>query len=756
MLSMSADVKSADWYDPARNGLRGWLQRKAAPFPQDSIRFSHFFEDALEEQLQSFIEAFINHMPDILRKLRVDEDEQRQLSNNHDHDLDLERFIVTVSYAYEDHPTAAREAFWDAPDGALLGFMHWASRRASTPLVSAFCEMLMALSEDEECATSAHEFLLDEGVQSGKMRRTHSLTWNIIFKELTFFCSKIRNAPSAPPSYGPGKANNDYAEMEPESFLMLECYLRLITRLCQESPAARQFLAQHPSFHLTDLLFQLASSSIAPRLKACSFATLRSLLSHKTKEAGDYLWISLDVWIMGGYAPGSGMTKTPSPSSAASSQRIFTDLKTGFEEPHAFVRLLHALVSPYGEEASLRDGLPFPENLGATHRMPGIDPYVDFAVGQVLGSQTADLAEKAQARLLRLSCLEFITTCLETFNEDLVVFANGSNVVVDVAIQTSNLQTYVLLHPFSRVMEWMYNESVMDALFASIQQDEEEVARSSPDSPLILCLLKGIETISLILDLQPTYLDIIRPLLKSQSSHRRAPVSNAAFASFEDGILNHLSLIADLGLYCGSGHPNLVVASLRLLEKLSASPNLVAAPGSGIGRRVTGNKAIAALKNDAGRISMTLLHVMESAIDINQGPDSPEHVIKIHILDFLIACLQASPNQPNIAHLLLGFACGKTTLDVDPASSFNDGVSLFHSILGMVLEENIGEDGNVSSWLVSFKLKGLQILKLLWQSPLSTNLVMIEMRANHALFYMFAKQQPLRAETVRILSFYAF
>jgi nuclear pore complex protein Nup205 len=749
MLSLSADVKSADWADPARNGLRQWLQRKAPALPQDSIRFSHFFEEALEDQLQSFIEAFINHMPDVLRKLRVDEDEQRQLSNSHDHDLDLERFIVTISYAFEGRPTAARDTFWDAPDGAPLGFMHWASRRASTPLVSAFCEMLIALSKDEECATSAHEFLLDEGTQSsGKLRRTHSLTWNQIFKELTFFCSKIRNAPSVPQAYGPGKANNDYVEMEPESFMMLECYLRLITKLCKESGAARQFLAQHPSFHLTDLLFQLASSSIAPRLKACTFATLRSLLSHKTKEAGDYLWISLDVWISGGYTPGSTMPKTPSPSSTSSSLRILTDLKTGFEEPNAFVRLLHALVSPYGEEAGLRDGLPFPENLGVTSRMPGIDPYIDFALGQIFGSQTADLNDVAQTRVLRLSCLQFITTCLETFNEDLVIFANGSNVVVDTAIQSSNLQTYVLLHPFSRVMEWMYNEYVMDALFASIQQNEEEVARSSPDSPLILCLLKGIEAVSLILDLQPTYWDIIRPLLKSQSSHRRAPVANAAFTSFEDGILNHLSLIADLGLYCGSGHPDLVVASLSLLEKLSASPKLVSAPSTGLGRRATGNKAIAALKNDADRISMTLLHVMESAIDINQGPESPEHVIKIHMLDFLIACLRASPNQPNIAHLLLGFQCSKTTLDVDAASSFSSGVSLFHSILGMVLEESIGEDAiNFSSWLVSFKLKGLQILKLLWQSPLSSNLVIIEMRANHALFYMFAKQQPLLAET---------
>ncbi|KAG0648998.1 Nuclear pore [Hyphodiscus hymeniophilus] len=706
ILSLSADVKSADWHDPARHGLRQWLQRKAPFLPQDSIRFAEFFHDALEEQVQSFIEAFIQHMHEVLRRLRLDEDEQRQLSNTHDHELDLERFIVTISFSFEGRPTAAREAFWDAPDGALLGFLHWASRRASTPLVSSFCEMLKALSEDQQCATFAHEFLLDEATpSSGRARRTHSLTWNQIFKELNFFCSKIRDRPSASQTNGPGKPSIDHVEMEPESFLMLECYLRLITQLCEQSQPARQFLTQHPSFHLTDLLFQLTSSSIQPRLKACAFATLKSLLSHKTKETSEYLWTALDVWVSGGFSPGSTMPKPASTDFVSSAARILRDLGTGFEEPNSFVQFLHALVLPYDEESGLRDGLPFPENLGASSRMPGIEPYVDFVVGQIFGSQTTELNDVIQARLLRLSCLQFITVCLESFNEDLVVFANRSNVVVDAAIETSNLQTYVMLHPFSRVMEWMYSEKVMGSLFASIQQNDAE-----------------------------------------QSTSRRAPVSNASFSTFEDGILNHLSIIPDLGLYCGSGHPELVVASLRLLEKISASPKLVSGPST-LGRGAAANKAIAALQNDAGTISMTLLHVMESSIDINQGPESPEHVIKIHILDFLIACIQSSLDQPSIAHLILGFQCGKATLDIGPASHFNQGISLFHTILGLALEGYEGEDNAASSWLVSFKLKCLQILKLLWQSPLSSKIVMNEMRTNQAIFLLFAKQQLIMADT---------
>ncbi|KAI9052231.1 hypothetical protein LZ554_003588 [Drepanopeziza brunnea f. sp. 'monogermtubi'] len=744
ILSISADVKAAEWHDPARHGLRQWLQRKAPIIVADSVPFSQTFQEAQMEQLEGFIEAFITNLPDVLRKLRVDEDEQRQLSMEHEHDLDLEKFIVIISYAFEGRPKAAYGGFWDVPDGALLGFVHWASKRASTPLVSAFCEMLQAIAEDEDCATAAHHFLMDDGTQSsGKMRRTHSLTWNQIFKELTFFSSKIRDRPALPQpqAFRTGKPNSDLAEAEPESAMMLECYLRLITRLCSESEPARAFLAQHPTFHIVDLLFQLASSAIQPRLRACAFNTLRSLLSHKTREAGEYLWAALDVWMAGGYFSGSTAPKAPVMAPTPySMDRILRGLASGFEEPNAFVQLLHALVLPYDNDVGLHDGLPFPETLGISTRQPGIEPYVDFVLGTIFADRALELGEVVQARLLYLTCLDFIATCLDTFNEDLVIFASHSNVSVDSAIQASSLQSYVLLHPFSRVMEWVFNDKVMAAIFSTVRQDPADIACAAPDSPLILCLLRGLHVITSILELQPTYLDIIRPLMKSLPNYRRAAVPNAAFGCFEDGVLNNLSIISDLGRYCGTGHAELIVASLKLLEKLSASPKLSHPPSTGLGRGSNRNKALAALDDDAETISKIMLREMEADIDINQGPESSSYIIKVHILDFLIACLRATPGQITIAHLLLGFQCGPGSLSADAHGSFSRGISLFHTILLLVLQSPIEDDTGPSSWLVSLKLKGMYVLQELWISPLSCKLVMSEMQANDAFFDMFLKE----------------
>ena len=749
ILSLSADVKPVEWYDPARLGLRQYLQRKSPVLVSDSIPFSDSFQEVLMELLETFVECFITNLPDALRNLRQDEDEQRQLSPNHEHDPDLEKFVVIISYAYDGRPKAALEGFWDAPDGALIGFVHWTSKRASTPLISAFCEMLQAISADEECATAAHHFLLDEGTQSsGKIRRTTSLTWNQIFKELTFYSSQIRDAPALTQgqTYRSGKPQTDHVEKEPDSEILLECYLRLITRLCSESTDARIFLAQHQTFHITELLFQLASSAIPSRLRACAFTTLRSLLTNKTKEAGEYLWSALDVWISGGYSPGSTMQKTSSSSmttTAASMGAILKGLASGFEEPNAFIQLLHALVLPYHDDSGLCDDLPFPENLGVSTRQPGIDPYIDFVLGQVFGTRAPEYGELTQLRLLQLSCLDFIATCLDTFNEDLVIFASHSNIVVDAAIRSSNLQNYVLLHPFSRVMEWMFNDKVMAALFATVHQDSSEVNRVEPDSPLMLCLLRGIHVISSILELQATYLDIIRPLIRSIPNYRRVPVSNALFGCFEDGVLNHLVIFADLGRYCGTGHPQLVLSSLKLLEKLSASPKL--SPSSGLGRGSDRNKALAALDDDSETISKILLREIKSPPDNNQGPESHIYLIKVQILDFLYACLRTAPNHPTIAHLLLGFRCDNYALSVDADSSFSRGVSLFHSILEMVLSTPVSQDGlDISSWLVSLSYKGILVLKELWSSPISSLLTMSEMQAKNAFILLFMNEMVIQ------------
>ena len=699
MLSVASDTRKPDWYDPAKAGLISFLLQDAVSLTPETAKPAEHFQRLFMDQLQQFVDAFITNMPNTLRNLKTEEDKQRRellarfQKNTVEYQYHLERFLVLLSLAYEDSPEGAL-MFWDDPDGNLYGFLQWAAKRQTTPRVAAFCEMLGALSESDENASAAHRFLLEEGSPiAGKLRRTGSLSWNQIYAEIFFYAKTIRDRPAPVPSAefanAPGQAQD---VVEPESAMMLECYLRLVTQLCRHSSQARTFVLewQHESLTLRDILFQLASSQIDSRLRACAFTTLSALLTNKSREESDTMWTRLDQWISGGSAAGGTQpTRAARSSPSWSEQVIFDTIAAGFEEANSFLGLLNGLISASRDDMGLNDSLPYPENLGSAYRMGGIDSYVDFAIGKAFAERTTQITDQVQLRLLRLSALDFIANCLATFNEDLVVVANRSSFPVDAAMHTSSLEAYVRLHPFARVMEWLFNDKVLTALFATAHQDINEVNGAANDSPYILSLVRAVEVMVLIVKLQPTYIDIVRPLVKSKSTSRRTPIAHSAIASFEDALLNNLHIVVDLGLYCGTGHQELTIASLSLLEKLSSSKKLVVSPAAGFGKYSDRSKLIGVYEqnDDAERVARSLMAELRiDGRELEGRQEAPGYIIKTSILSFLKNCLSALPDRPTLAHLLLGFICRVRELEIGADSLLAQGASLFHAIVTLAVE----------------------------------------------------------------------
>ncbi|RDA91059.1 hypothetical protein CP533_3063 [Ophiocordyceps camponoti-saundersi (nom. inval.)] len=750
LLSLASDIKSLEWHDSVRTGLRRWLQRRCSTLPPDTIQFSSFFQLCLMTQLEVFVDAFISNLPDVLRKLRVEEDEQRQLSQSHEQDLDLERFLLLIAYSYEERPDAASN-FWSDPDSNLAGFMQWASRRASTPLVTAFCEMLQSISGNEECATAAHLFLLDEGhSSSGKLRRTQSLTWTQIFKELDFFHDKMKQKPATTQTsrYRGAKSGGDFMETEPESAMMLECYLRLMAKLAVESNEARGFLLQTPTINLVDALYEMASSPIPPRLRGCIFLALKSFMARKSIQESHMMWNCLEFWTVGGYAsPATGTLRQSQPTPLASTERILDEMSNGFEDPDSFIQLLLALLAPSSDSSPLNDSLPFPENLGSSSRYPGVEIYVDFVIGQVFANKSLDLQDKHQSRTLRLSCLDFILTCLTTFNEDLIVIANETNYMIDSIIGASDLAAYACKHPFARVMEWMLNDKVMRALISAIHQEPADIGIAAPDSPLILGVLRAVAVICRVLDLEATYQNLVRPLIKLQATQTRMPACHAAYASFQDGLATRLSLVVDLGLYCGIGHPDLTLACLKLLEKMSSSGK-IASDWTGSARLARRNKAIVALEANGEHESISRCFISElmTPLETHREAASPSYMTKIYILDFLLNCLITTPKQPTIAHLLLGFKCGVESLSVDNQGAFMNRTSLFHSMVRLLFDIPSGDSSGMRLWLVALKSRVMRILHILWTSPLSAGIVINELRDNEFVFHLLIRETVIQPD----------
>lgn len=758
ILAICSHASDEEHRDTARNELVSLLLKDDTVF--ESCALSDYFYPLLMEHIQEFTESIIANMPDAIRKLKSEEDLQRldQITalreglsstlhrNLTDARMHFETLLVVMAFAFE-HRTEAAQEFWADTDGNLYGFLQWASRRQTVPRASAFCELLCSISEGEENSMSAHKFLLDEDNASSKFRRSSSMNWNQMMSELQLYATKTTEKPSTSTTSFLRVRKPESADIhEPESPVMLTCYLRLISHICYQNSVVREWILRHSSFNMVRTLLTLCGAPVPSHLRTGIFNTLRSLIIDGNPADSDDMWNALDHWVSGLDVQRATPIISLVPGSPNwEENHVFHTIMEAFDQTNAFVELLETLVSvPPGLSVS-QLYLTFPESLGSSYRMPGIEPYVDFVMGQAFAGRSVNLPD-SEARVLQLKCLRFAATCLETFNENMIIVANQPATPL-ASNPLSALTTYTRLHPFARVMEWLFNEDVLKVLFAAAHQDASDVEKSFTDSILLRCLSSAINIMNLVLNLQPTYFDIVRPFVKSQAKLTASSVANLSLTSLEDSVVDNLQIISDLCLYCGAGHPQLTIISLSLLEKLSGSRKFNRIP-SNVSRWQPFNQIVEALDNniDVGRVSQALASQMTPELrEIENGPESSGYLIKLGVTSLLNRCLDMLPDKPNLSHLLLGFACLGLTLDI------NDNeiqLSLLHAVIDIVKIYPLGVDSStVVSWMVRLKRISFSILKRLWTSSLSSALALPELRASQLLVYLFISQPPVNANT---------
>lgn len=763
MLSIADFLKPEVWYDPAKAGLVGFLLDNSALFPHDATAPSRHFAVLTMEEFQTFVNAFVSNMPDLLRQLKSQEDDERRnylsisVEQGHPDTMDLERFILVVARAYQEDSEGA-EDFWSDQDGNLYGFLRWASQRLPTPRVAAFCELLRSIATDEKSANTAHRFLLEDTTMvSGKLRKAYAVSWAQIFSELEVYAEWNKNKPAiAQPLNGPEDAKAEPDVKERETPIMLEAYLRLATHVCINSPDARNWILREQPFRLHDYLFQLVQSASPSNVQACCFDLLAALLTDKTPDINDGLWSALDTWISG-----SGQENSPTsrPQTAGarrpSEKQYLQSIAANPEVATSFVHLLNALVVPSSSNSDITlDALPFPESLGSVHRHVGMEPYIDFVLGQVLTQPLAQQGlyeNRVLSNVLRHACLTFAWLCLSTFNENLVVLANSTNVSVEGSMKTSSLATYTRLHPFARTMEHLFNNNTIAALFDSVHQLPEELETLDAMSPLVQATAKAVEVMNLAMRLQPTYFDIVRPVIKTQAPSRAATVANAAIASFDEVMLSQLDTVVYLVNYAACRHVDLAMQSLDLLSKLSASRKLTGVVDPLSGQRI-GNRLIGKIQEATDMIAIELRRDFEIDIIDLESETQPFKLIKAQkILDLLNGAVDASSNKPNLAHSLLGLLDSqgsvRTAGTVDD-SLFSADRSLFHVIVRCVVElPTIFGAGNVS-WLLSVKRGCMDLISKLAAANLTATLVQIELRNMDFLPALAMRLLETRADVV--------
>jgi len=491
------------------------------------------------------------------------------------------------------------------------------------------------------------------------------------------------------------------------------------------------------------------------------FKALKSFCIGKSSADGDQMWIELDRWLLGSSSVPSqqnvgALTITTSPKQSTNK---FEDIGESYSATEAFINLLLILLAPADDAPD--DRLPFPENLGTSTRLAGIDPYVDFVMTLFGQSTRIDPAHgfarwtEAELPLIQLGCLQFMLSSLSSFDEQLIIIANTSNVSVDAAIDTSNLAAYVKLHPFARVMDHLFSEAVLTVLFKIVAQGIEQTAELPQTSPKVQIVYTSIEIMDAIMRLQHTYLEVVRPLVWRDEGSIKKSISTVGLASFEDAVLYHLDVIVHLGIYAGTQHAMLAASALNLLTKLSVSPKLLSSPSSVFDRQLRQNRllSITDMEGESRRIAFGFISQLETTIDTADTEESPEdqRVIKMGILKFIESTLSTFPNEPTLAHLILGFSTsnGEVNISEEP-SGIGSGISVFHSILNIVSIWDERDETGSQFDTRSLDIKSLcfRILRILWQSSLTSSDTMYVLRENKFLFAQFSQEVTISTSTI--------
>lgn len=757
MLAAAAFLKPVAWYDPARTGIVDFLVDGAVTVVE-MPRASNDFSALTMRELQAFTDAFVTHMPDCLRKLKLDEDEMRRnllsLSGTgpaHS-ELDLERFMVIMACAYQDDTDAAHD-FWADKESNLYGFLRWVSVRLPTPRVAAFCQLLRSIASDDKSADQAHRFLLEDvAMASGKLRKTYAVSWTQIFSELELYASGLRNRPAPIPAPGQNSSTVEDNFEEPETGIMLDSYLGLASHICRTSPDARNWLLKDQPFHLGEVMFQLARTATISRVRACCLDLLAALLTDKVPEVRNGMWVLLDSWISSGGLDGSNLPRVQ-PRVQYPAKQYLQAYANNAEAGASLLTLLNALISPFPSTLDLPiDSLPFPETLGVPHRHAGMDIYVDFVMDAVLARKVPRMPMDGESSLLdfvRYECLHFVHQCLSSFNEDLVLLANTTTVGVESAMETKSLATYVRLHPFARVMEWLFDKAVVGSIFATIQQNLDTLDHAESGSPLVRAVFKGLQVLRLAWKLQPIYFDVVRPLM-AEATSKAQPVTSSTLTSIDDAFLCHLDAVADVAQFTASKHVDISLECTALLQQIGSSRKLCESRETGVARSSGSSRLIGLLAPISEDLTVGLQPMFELLEWDLETDGVPAKMVKAKaVLDSMRASLDAANGKPCLAHCLLGFHCYERAVDVPARSVFASGKSLFHAIATCAVNLPVasGEMG-FRSWLLDVKRGCLELILKLAASPLTARIIQPELRSMDFLAALSRSEIPVTMHSV--------
>ncbi|ODQ65471.1 hypothetical protein NADFUDRAFT_42738 [Nadsonia fulvescens var. elongata DSM 6958] len=736
--------------------------------------FTKDFNMLLTSCLEAYTESFITNLADILKEMRLSEEDAILSShekyikdeinnfpgrlNPRDNNefvqgLDLERFFMFVSYLYLGRDDAALP-FWQDTESNLHGFLTWASQCQVALMAATFNDMLASLSTGPQCAAAANKFLKEDHViasnsltrNSNTTRKSSKVSWQTISSALSYYIEQLSPRtpePNSSSSFMGGKVMVQLSriELDSEAVFIIASYLRLMSQIIENDPIARVELYNDKEFRFLNKIFNFLSFQTP--LVGASLDLIRSFAASDNLQMKRQLWTGLDLWIFNtDFYTAEGKII---PANAPIRDRL-NYMISSFSDVLGFINLLKDLILlPIGEGDKNKYMLPFPSDLGSAYRTPGVWPYCEFVINNVLYPSSSSSFSETQRLAIQIPCLLFIRHSLEFFDPNIYSRARAAGASVDNLFQTSSnlcFTEYVQIHPCSTLMNMIFNEKIYNTLLGIASVDIEKLSDLSNKDPIIELTLESLKVIDLVLKNQFVFLEIITPIMQ-QSVERKIDTVHT-IESFEDAILYNIGIIPHLALYISLPNTELALTSLGLLAHLSESTQFTSKLNSNLSEsRIKRSRLLSTFEtvNDSIRIKIGIVEQLErdlslydtSCIDCGCTSQNLEPIaLKLGILRFLVANLSATDNkEPTVAHFLLGFGIkGDGSLC---ANSELGGISSDASVLRSVMLLLQYSVGAVDSWNIDYNSSSIagecsNVVSLLCKNSFSSSIMLDYLR----------------------------
>lgn len=733
------------------------LSTLATPDQQESREVpSDEFKPVLLTEFETLIQSLITHASSELRKIKqrqedlvlanVRTDRARSSATRFVSGSDSSRtprndiaiLYSFIGFLYALLPPDSGLQFWgsspreplthlqriEASAGRLPAFLQWSVWSTSSNdlmMMAALYDMLSGLSTGQHCSELAYNFMARGGgeIIPGSMLPSSSaagpsVSWPLVFGILDSWAASA-SAPRSqahPQSLGAlGDLHRRSAQQQftigPKEVLLAHAFLRLLASVVTHSITVRITISGHVHFRAIPTLVSLIPLSVPLELKGALFDTLAAFCEPGAGSPG--VEICKAVWtlmerleVINVRVSGMGNFGTALPGVKG----VEVELEE-IEAAHRmypatipFLRLLGTLLhSP--KRIQLKDRVAdsepintIPENLGQSHRLPGVGPYTSFVVDNVFANipnrEYTRISDRWQMNDL---CLCYIERALASFDlESLVTVSDDAPLKSDVLIP-------LLVHPGFDVMKRLLTNSplqtsILSYVVEGIEGFEKDVPEEEPF--FRSTIIRVLRIVQRVLEIQDIFLDVFVPLLTEIDS---APIIGVVhprsyYTPFDQALSFGPQYIPALAAYVTfPAHAELALLSIKIISALSSSSlcsNLM---------------ALIAKSNDSERILGGFVQVLtfESMADVAQAetaaeqttgagapdPDGPpdllQQAVRLAALDLMILHTQYGRSYPNVAHYLL-FGSSAAEHQIQDPHALGARRTGIHVILDMVNE----------------------------------------------------------------------